>query len=160
MKKIKLSGKHAVGIYEYALVDEQDFDMLNAWKWKATPVTTGGAKYAVRNYKQDGKHKTAYMHRVVVGNPQGMDVDHRNHYTVDNQRDNLMVSTRSDNIKNRKPVTVAGVCRACSAPFELPNRPSGTERHTLYCSATCRPSKVKTRERAARAAWLHQQGLR
>jgi len=41
------------------------------------------------------------MHREIMGFPLGKDVDHQNHNTLDNQRGNLRVASRSQNQANR-----------------------------------------------------------
>lgn len=41
------------------------------------------------------------MHRLIVGAPTGMDVDHINHDTLDNRKSNLRVCSHSENLRNR-----------------------------------------------------------
>ncbi len=159
MQKIKLNGKHAVGDFEFALVDDADFALVSAFRWKATPPTFGGKRYAIRNYREAGKYKSITMHRLVMAAPPGMDVDHINHNPVDNRRENLRVVDRATNVLNRKPVPFSGVCAACHQPFSLAAVPAGTERHIRYCSPACRPTHVKTAEARAAAAWRRQQGI-
>lgn len=90
MKKIFLTqGK-------VALVDDADFDWLNQWKWSLGSKSSGG--YARR--KEAGKH--ILMHRLIMGFPVGLQVDHINRNPHDNQRKNLRIVTRSQNCWNRK----------------------------------------------------------
>ncbi len=42
------------------------------------------------------------MHRQIMGAPAGMVVDHVNHKTLDNQRENLRVCTQSQNNANQR----------------------------------------------------------
>lgn len=49
MKRIRLHGKWATGEHEFTLVDDDMFDQLNAYKWKAKPNGNGTHVYAVRN---------------------------------------------------------------------------------------------------------------
>ena len=42
------------------------------------------------------------VHRVVMGNPKGMDIDHINHNSLDNRKENLRICTRSQNCANKK----------------------------------------------------------
>ncbi|WP_244807972.1 hypothetical protein [Caballeronia zhejiangensis] len=67
MALIKLSGRHAVGRHEFALVDDDMFDFLSQWKWKAKPNGSGNHVYAVRNVVENGKNRTIRMHRLVLG---------------------------------------------------------------------------------------------
>ena len=96
MKQIKLSqGK-------IALVDDEDFEYLNQWKWH---ISGSKYSYACRNIpKGDGKRKKILMHRQILGllNVKTF-CDHRDHNTLNNQKNNLRVATRSQNAANRIP---------------------------------------------------------
>jgi hypothetical protein len=91
MKTIPLHGKHGVG--KSALVSDVDYEKLSAHKWI---VNTCG--YAVRF---EGA-KCLIMHRLITSAPKGLEVDHINHNTLDNTRENLRVCTHAQNIANRK----------------------------------------------------------
>lgn len=86
---------------KYAIVDDEDFEYLNQWKWY---VNSSG--YAVRseNFKtESGKisARTIRMHRVVMRAPQTHEVDHRFGNRLDNRKANLRVCTRSENNMNK-----------------------------------------------------------
>ena len=85
MRKIPLTqGK-------FAIVDDKDFDELSKHKWYFD-------KYAIRT---DYKNNRIYMmHRVIINTPKGMDTDHVNGNKLDNRRNNLRVSNRSQNVAN------------------------------------------------------------
>lgn len=88
MKKIKLTqGK-------VAIVDDEDFEALNKWKWHFT--NTG---YAAR--RAWPSNKIVLMHRQLMDTPIGMDTDHRNSNGIDNRRENLRISTRQQNGMNK-----------------------------------------------------------
>ena len=90
MKEIKLTqGK-------VALVDDEDYDKLVELKWF---YHTG---YASSNMWIDGKRKTAKMHRVIMNNPKGFMIDHINHDTLDNRKENLRLVTNQQNLFNQK----------------------------------------------------------
>lgn len=92
MKKIKLTQD------KYALVDNQDYDFLNQWKWHFN------SGYAMRReYLKGGKGKSVYllMHRVIMNTPRGLETDHINMDKLDNRRQNLRVCTRSQNGTNK-----------------------------------------------------------
>ncbi len=86
----------------FALVDDADFKWLNRWKWSATKHRDGG--FIARRAKRIGVNnmRTLLMHRLIMGEIKGMEVDHRNHNTLDNQKHNLRVCTRSQNQHNQK----------------------------------------------------------
>lgn len=93
-KKIKLTkGK-------YALVDKEDYEELNKLNW-----FLGGSKgklYAMRSKTINGKKRSILMHRVIMGNPKGKMIDHKDGNTLNNQRANLRLCNDSQNAINRK----------------------------------------------------------
>ncbi len=91
VKEIRLSqGK-------VAAVDDEDFEYLNQWKWW---YSDGCAKKSVY---MNGKRKPAgaYMHRLIMNTPPGMDTDHINGNSLDNRRCNLRVCTHAENLRNK-----------------------------------------------------------
>jgi len=82
----------------YALVDGEDYESLAKYKWCANE-TTYGTYIAVRRDNQ----KIVRMHRQITNAPNGMDVDHQNHATLDNRKVNLRICTRAQNLQNGKP---------------------------------------------------------
>lgn len=137
MVTIELSGRHAIGEYRFALVDEEDVAYLSQWRWKAKPNGSENNIYAVRNAVIDGRHVTIRMHREVLGlsasDPR--DVDHLNHCGVDNRRGNLRVVSRSESIKNSRRRVQHCLCAHCGCAFDV-NAMLHT-RPRLYCSEAC-----------------------
>lgn len=87
MKKIPLTrGK-------YALVDEDDYEVLSKSKW-----SLHSAGYAIRS----ANRKLVYMHRLVTGAKNGEYVDHINGNKLDNRRGNLRICTCVQNFWNNK----------------------------------------------------------
>ncbi len=81
----------------FAVVDDQDFEWLNQWKWFYH------AGYAVRNITVGKKkQKMIWMHRQILDIPDGVEGDHKDRDTLNNQRFNLRPATHSENCKNRK----------------------------------------------------------
>jgi len=91
---------------ERILVDDADFDALNEFTWyvKRYPNKIISDKfYAQRNgRREDGTRITIFMHRQITGMPKGYDVDHWDHDGLNNQRANLRVATRSQNMCNSR----------------------------------------------------------
>lgn len=81
---------------KFALVDDEDYEWLNQWKW----YYSNG--YAVRGDYSGGKRKTVWMHRVILSDElkPGMVCDHVNRVGVDNRRGNLRVCTQAENMRN------------------------------------------------------------
>lgn len=106
MKQIRLSK----GLY--ALVDDEDYDYLMQWSWYASNESRGTKWYAIR--RENGVK--IRMHRAVIERPRkvwegidfsiaqtyiakGMVVDHINHNSLDNRRENLEIITQRENMK-------------------------------------------------------------
>jgi hypothetical protein len=99
MKEIQLNNGYV------ALVDDEDYEWLNQWKWGAHKK--GNRIYVersevLRTGKKSYKTKTIAMHRLIMDAPKDMEVDHINHNGLDNQRNNLRICTGYQNRLNRK----------------------------------------------------------
>ena len=80
-----------------ALVDAADADWLSAYRWRTIRIRR--TWYAVRD---DGS-RLVYMHREIIGAPDGASVDHINGNGLDNRRCNLrLVTARENNINAAK----------------------------------------------------------
>lgn len=100
MKKIDISTEKYPN--KFALVDNEDFEWLSKWKWNFN----NGTGYAQRNVylgKVDNKYlyKHEYMHRLILKTPKNFDTDHINNFKLDNQKKNLRIATRRQNLQNR-----------------------------------------------------------
>lgn len=78
------------------LVDDQDYEWLNRFKWvyKGTGVC--------RSFSFNHKKYHVYMHRLLLGARDGLEVDHINHDPLDNRRSNLRLCTHRQNLYNRE----------------------------------------------------------
>jgi hypothetical protein len=93
MKEIKLSKGLS------AQVDDEDFDWLNQWKWSATK--SGKHYYAYRNIYVKSKYiRRVSMHRLIMGDVDGLYVDHIDGNGINNQRNNLRNVTGQQNCYN------------------------------------------------------------
>lgn len=90
-----------------ALVDDEDFEVLNQWKWKAH-VYKDGTAYAERNEWRCGQQKMILMHRQILGMTGKTKVDHRDRNGLNNQRENLRRATNSQSSANTKRHSDAG----------------------------------------------------
>jgi hypothetical protein len=90
MRKIKLTrGK-------FAIVDDEDFEYLNQYKWYCSFYG-----YAVRDEGGRKNKKAIPMHRFLNGTPSGLVTDHINRNKLDNRKVNLRSVTGSQNCTNR-----------------------------------------------------------
>jgi hypothetical protein len=89
--------------YKVTKVDASDFEFLSQWEWQATYTPSTKGWTAVRYAKTStGKVGPIPMHRVIMSAPPGLDVDHRDHDSLNNVRSNLRVCTRSQNLANTR----------------------------------------------------------
>lgn len=136
---------------QHVKVDDADFEMLSAFSWHALWDATTASFYAIRALHGE----TIGMHRLLMGATGPKQVDHRNHDTLDNQRDNLRVCTPSENQWNRRPNSgtrsglkgaywnkgawVARIKINHKSTF-LGRFASAEEAHEAYCSAASKRS--------------------
>ena len=89
---------------QIALVNDEDYEFLSKFKWCANKGTKNKTYYAVRGVRVGNKTRRVLMHRVVAQACRGEIVDHKNHNTLDNRRENLRVGNQSLNQMNRLPI--------------------------------------------------------
>ena len=101
MKEIKLSqtGKNK-GKY-VALVDDEDYEYLNQWKWHVNIESK--TIYVRRTIYENKIYSSIAMHSQIMQPPSEMEIDHIDHNGLNNQKSNLRLCTRSQNAKNRTP---------------------------------------------------------
>lgn len=90
MKKIQLTQN------KYTLVDDEDYDYLNQFNWYA---------HKSKNYWSAirmSKRKIIIMHRVIMNCPDDKLVDHINHNSLDNRKENLRICNRKENARNSR----------------------------------------------------------
>jgi hypothetical protein len=89
---------------QVALVDAEDFEYLNRWKWSAVWNKRSHRWQVQRTGKVEGKYASIYMWREIMGLKKGdsAQVDHRNHDTLDNRRSNLRIATATQNHANSR----------------------------------------------------------
>jgi len=95
MKEIKLTqGK-------VALVDDEDYDYLNQWKWHAVRIRN--TYYASRNSPYiNGRRKPIRMQWKIISVSKGLVADHIDGNGLNNQKSNLRVCTNQQNSFNHK----------------------------------------------------------
>jgi hypothetical protein len=86
-----------------AIVDDEDFEYLNQWKWFAHKDIKNKKFYAVRNCKiSNNKRCRLLLHRIIIKNTNTkMHTDHCNGNTLDNRKINLRICTASENLTNK-----------------------------------------------------------
>jgi hypothetical protein len=93
MKTIKLTQN------KIALVDDENFENLSKFKWFARKDKN--TFYAGRTpSRKSGKRTMVQMHTQIMETPKGMEVDHIDSNGLNNQRSNLRICTRKENVHN------------------------------------------------------------
>ena len=95
MKEIELTQE------QVTLVNDEDFECLNQFKWFAQYDPNNECFYACR----DKSRKRIYMAREILNCPDNMQVDHKDHNTLNNQRYNIRICTRQENHRNQRKNT-------------------------------------------------------
>jgi hypothetical protein len=98
MKKIPLSQ----GLF--ALVDDEDFERVNAFKWCASLESRGTKYYAIRWVTVNRKRVKIRMAHFILDIPPGSlapgtVVDHRHHDSLDNRKENLEIISQEENMR-------------------------------------------------------------
>ena len=97
---------------KYAIVDPEDYEQLNKYKWHA--VNRRHTFYVERVVRVEGRQVIIKMHREILKVPDGMFVDHINHNGLDNRKANLRPATRAENNRNRRKTNK----RICHSRFK------------------------------------------
>lgn len=84
------------------LVDIENYDYLNQWKWFADKDRKNSIFYAKRSVLKNGKQTTLKMHREILKPPKDMEIDHKNRDGLDNRKCNLRLCNRSQNQMNKE----------------------------------------------------------
>jgi hypothetical protein len=92
---LHLGGKH------YTKVDLDDFYKYKDFRWQCVGALNG-KQYAMRTTMVQGKNTRIRLYREIMDCPSGFVVDHINHDTLDNRKQNLRVVTQTQNLYNAK----------------------------------------------------------
>ena len=90
----------------FAIVDDVDFEKVNAHNWSVAEFYNANGtlknRYAVRTVTiSKGKQTTQRMHCFIVGHT---GIDHKSHDGLDNRRENLRLADQSQQNGNRRKI--------------------------------------------------------
>ena len=96
--EIEICGKFKVQI------DAEDLSLVQGYNWRIADCSRHNTVklYARAMVWNKGKSRTYYMHRVLMGEPQGMVVDHIDNDGLNNKRSNLQITTVKENARKQK----------------------------------------------------------
>lgn len=128
------------GIIGYT-IDDEDYKLLEGWK--ISVIRMQGKYYYIQLYKNGKKQ---YLHRLIMGNPKGLVIDHINHNTLDNRKCNLRAVSPAENYynmdedceKNRK-LTDKDIL------YILNSEKSNNELSKIFHVSNCMISKVRNK---------------
>ena len=87
-----------------ALVDDEDYERVNQYKWQAQPHHTGKMWYAKRTINLgNGSFTTMRMARFILDVEAETLIDHRDRDTLNNQKYNLRLASSQQNAANAGP---------------------------------------------------------
>lgn len=89
---------------QVAIVDDEDYEYANQWRWHARRGKGKNTFYASRGMycKDTRKMDILLMHRVILRTPDGKLTDHINGNGLDNRKENLRICSASENSSNQK----------------------------------------------------------
>tara|TARA_R110000744_G_scaffold69841_1_gene141532 strand:+ start:103 stop:606 length:504 start_codon:yes stop_codon:yes gene_type:complete len=134
-----------------AIIDAADVPLVEGYNWYVKH--SGYTVYAHRNDYSGTKPRTVIMHRTILGDPEELEVDHRDGEGINNRRSNLRAATRAQNQQNTrissantsgfKGVSLHGVSGKWRVRISLNGNStdlglfgSPEEAHAAYCRAS------------------------
>lgn len=94
MRKIPLHGMNGKG--RFAIVDNDDYERLNKYRWHAAP------HHLTAYVRSRPKRRvTIFMHRLIMDAKIGQSIDHINGNGLDNRKHNLRFCTARENCWNQ-----------------------------------------------------------
>jgi len=94
MKRVPVSQR---GKLYYALVDDEDFDIVSTFNWYIKVDHCKQPKYACTSIYEPGGHNTFSMHRLIMRFPIGVEVDHKDRNGLNNKKENLRLCSTGQN---------------------------------------------------------------
>lgn len=115
MKKLEIKTRKNENVF--IIMDDEDYDIFSKYKIHVRNTTyrkdLSFYKYFGVSYKYKNPYNTQLLHRLIMCVwDKNLFVDHINHNTLDNRKDNLRVCTKSENNRNRShPNNFLGIKR-------------------------------------------------
>ena len=82
------------------VISRTDYHKVKKYSWRVSRSQGKGRKIGQPYAATIVKKKKIYMHRLLLGFPENMVVDHINNQTLDNRRENLRIVTQLENRRN------------------------------------------------------------
>lgn len=86
-----------------AIIDTVNLPLVENHTWRVIHYQNLGTFYVATWVRiENGKYKSVRLHRLILGAPEDLHVDHLNHNPLDNRRCNLRLVTKAENNQNRR----------------------------------------------------------
>ena len=95
MKKIPIHNRTTKNLF--ALVDDEDFERVNQFRWWLV-----GRGYAATHAYVGNKRVVQYLHRLILNPGPGLEIDHRNRNRLDCRKQNIRACTHKQNLQYRR----------------------------------------------------------
>jgi len=84
-------------------IDDDDFDKVSKYKWhtRKSCVKYKPTYYAQSQIRLNDKQVKLQMHRIIMSPANDMEIDHIDADGLNNQKSNLRIVTRRENLQNR-----------------------------------------------------------
>jgi len=83
-----------------AIIDASDVPLVEGFNWSVCSRKDRHTVYAVRHERSDPKIRKIRMHRAIMGDPDGFQIDHIDSDGLNNRRSNLRLATHAENARN------------------------------------------------------------
>jgi hypothetical protein len=83
-------------------IDEADEGIVSAYQWVVHSYAAASSANPISYATAKGATPTLYMHRLIMGAPNGLEVDHRDSDGLNNRRSNLRIATHQQNQVNKR----------------------------------------------------------
>lgn len=88
-----------------ALIDREDLSKVNILRWYCNNFGYAvSTKYIKGSGRKNQKSESILMHRVILGVPKNIFIDHINHNRLDNRKSNLRIATYQQNQWNKSKI--------------------------------------------------------
>ena len=95
MKELSIKGTD-----KKVLLDDEDFERIASFNWKITDSRNDGTGLTIRWFSAVGKRWTPIAN-IVLFKHKGLMIDHKDRNPFNNQKDNLRISSHSQNNQNK-----------------------------------------------------------
>ena len=87
---------------QVTIIDDEDYVLVGLHNWSVKHAANDRIYYASTNIRRKNRWRGVLLHRFLMGEPLGLQIDHINGDTLDNRRNNLRFATNQQNSINQR----------------------------------------------------------